>query len=164
MDSTVLPAKNGAASFLTNPQERTRFFRFLFVGTFGAVVDFGMFNLQVLAFKLNPVLASAISFISAIISNFLWNRYWTYPDSRSKSIRAQLAMFALVSGMGLVIRIPLFAFLEPRMIDLSARILPAGLSLDPTFAGHNFALAVSVLVVMMWNFFANRYWTYNDVQ
>ena len=37
----------------------------------------------------------------------------------------------------------------------------------PTYAvrlGENAALAVSVVVVMFWNFFANRYWTYNDVE
>jgi putative flippase GtrA len=25
-------------------------------------------------------------------------------------------------------------------------------------------LAVAVVIVMLWNFFVNRYWTYNDVQ
>jgi putative flippase GtrA len=110
------------------------------------------------------IVASTISFISAIISNFLWNRYWTYPDSRSKPIRAQIAQFFLVSGMGLIIRLPLFAFLEPRMINLSARVVPSTFPLTSTFLGHNSALAISVLVVMMWNFFANRFWTYNDVK
>ena len=160
----LLQTKNGPNSFLTNPQERTRFFRFLFVGAFGAVVDFGIFNLLILLFNMLAVIASGVSFVSAIISNFLWNRYWTYPDSRSKPIRAQIAQFALVSGMGLIIRIPLFAVLEPHMITLSGQIFPPSFPLPPTFVGHNTALAVSVLVVMMWNFFANRFWTYNDVK
>jgi putative flippase GtrA len=41
-----------------------------------------------------------------------------------------------------------------------------GLSLNlftPVFLGKNFTLAVAVGVVMLWNFFVNRYWTYNDI-
>jgi putative flippase GtrA len=29
--------------------------------------------------------------------------------------------------------------------------------------GKNMALILAVVVVMFWNFFVNRYWTYNDV-
>jgi putative flippase GtrA len=36
-------------------------------------------------------------------------------------------------------------------------------TLDPDLLAKNFTLAVAVLVVMFWNFFVNRYWTYSDV-
>ena len=39
--------------------------------------------------------------------------------------------------------------------------LPA--SISPDFLGHNLALAIAVGAVLLWNFFVNRYWTYNDV-
>ncbi len=149
---------------LTNVQERTRFLRFLVVGLIGAVVDFGVFNLLTQLTTILPVIASGISFICAIISNFLWNRYWTYPDSRTKPMGAQLAQFSLVSGIGLVSRIPLFAFLDPNLISAADMTLPPGFFLNSRFVGHNVSLAISVLVVMMWNFFANRFWTYNDVK
>jgi putative flippase GtrA len=71
---------------ITNPRERTRFFRFALVGFMGAVVDFGVMNLLSQVFKVPLVIAGTISFIAAIISNFTWNRYWTYPDSRSKPL------------------------------------------------------------------------------
>jgi putative flippase GtrA len=35
--------------------------------------------------------------------------------------------------------------------------------LTPTLLAHNLALAGAVIVVMFWNFFINRYWTYSDV-
>ena len=82
-------------SILTNPRERTRFFRFAIVGIIGAIVDFGVMNLLVGIFRFPLVLAGTISFIAAIISNFIWNRYWTYPDSRSKSVFRQLIEFAI---------------------------------------------------------------------
>jgi putative flippase GtrA len=41
--------------------------------------------------------------------------------------------------------------------------LSLGISLRPEFLAKNCTLAVAVGVVMLWNFFVNRYWTYNDV-
>lgn len=151
-------------AILTNPQERTRFLRFAVVGIVGAVVDFGAFNLLTNLFGMVAVVASVLSFIAAVINNFIWNRYWTYPDSRSKPIAKQLAIFALISFGGLLIRTPLFAFLEVRLVDLIAAFEPTMFGIfSAEFLGHNLALAISVIVVMFWNFFVNRYWTYNDV-
>ncbi len=148
---------------ITNPQERGRFLRFAVVGVIGAVVDFGTFNILTGIFKLAGVLSSVISFTAAVTSNFLWNRFWTYPDSRSKNVSRQIVQFAVVSLIGLGIRTPLFAWLEKVLITFFDKNLSKTFFLSPTFVGHNIALAIAVLVVMMWNFFANRYWTYNDV-
>lgn len=151
-------------SILTNSRERTRFLKFATVGIIGAVVDFGTFNLLSSLVGLSAVTASVFSFIAAIISNFTWNRYWTYPDSRSKRISQQLVQFTLVSVIGLMIRTPIIAVLEPlfrrlflRMVVSPVRILPGHV------LAENLALAIAVIVVMFWNFFINRYWTYNDV-
>jgi putative flippase GtrA len=38
-----------------------------------------------------------------------------------------------------------------------------GKSLTPEFLARNVTLAIAVGIVMLWNFFMNRYWTYNDV-
>ena len=149
-------------SLLARRQERVRFFRFMVVGAFGAVVDFGTFNLLTLVAQIPAILSSMISFTAAVISNFIWNRYWTYPDSRSKPIAGQLVQFALVNVVGLVIRTPLFAFLEKPLQHLFELLAPT-LPFSPEFLGHNIALAIAVGVVMLWNFFVNRYWTYNDV-
>lgn len=149
---------------LTNPRERTRFLRFAVVGIIGAVVDFGTFNLLNGLFGVPAVWASVISFSAAIISNFTWNRFWTYPDSRSKRLSVQLVEFMVISLVGLAIRTPLFAFLDKVLLVIlsSSGIEVIGLSAE--FIGHNLALAISVVVVMFWNFFVNRYWTYNDVE
>jgi putative flippase GtrA len=147
---------------LTDSRERSRFFRFAVVGSIGAVVDFGVFNLLIAFFGTPAVLASVISFGSAVVSNFVWNRYWTYPDSRSKRIVRQVLEFTVVSLTGLAIRTPLFALVERPLRGLFERAAPS-LPLSPDFLGHNLALAIAVGVVMFWNFFVNRYWTYSDV-
>jgi putative flippase GtrA len=149
---------------LVNQQERTRFVRFLVVGTIGAIVDFSFFNFLVGLLNLDAVLASVFSFCAAILSNFTWNRFWTYPDSRSKNMIRQIIQFSVVSIIGLGIRTPLFAVLEGplQMMYANLQFLPTSL-LSSEFLGHNTALAIAVIVVLFWNFFVNRYWTYNDV-
>ena len=151
---------------LTNAKERSRFIRFAIVGAIGAVIDFGVFNFLtnlVDFFKENVVWASVISFILAVISNFTWNRLWTYPDSRSKPVSRQLTQFVTVSLIGLLIRTPLFSFLEKTLTQFfSGRW--SFKPLTSVSVAHNLALAIVILIVMIWNFIANRYWTYNDVK
>lgn len=148
---------------LTNPIERTRFLKFAAVGVVGAIVDFGTFNLLSTILHVNPVISSIISFGTAVGSNFLWNRYWIYPETRrAKSFRRQGAQFALVNFVGFLIRTPLFAFLE-QFLKNDFLSLNTAYGLKPNFLEHNLALAISVIAVMLWNFFINRYWTYNSV-
>jgi putative flippase GtrA len=204
-------------TILTNRKEQTRFLKFMLVGAIGTLVDFGIMNLLKLV-GMPLVWAGTISFICAILSNFIWNRYWTYPDSRSHPISNQLIMFFIINVAGLAIRLPILYFLELPMqkllralnleicltpeflttnftlaiavgvvimffivnvaglairlpilnfLELSMqkifRALNLGIYLTPEFLATEFTLAVAIGVVMLWNFFANRYWTYNDV-
>jgi putative flippase GtrA len=149
---------------LLNPRERTRFLRFLLVGLVGAIVDFGIENLLHRLFGVPYVWSGTISFICAIFSNFIWNRYWTYPDSRSKPIVGQLLQFSLVNVIGLVIRVPILRFLEPEITKIFNTLPERILILPADVMGENVTLAIAVGVVLFWNFFVNRYWTYGDVE
>jgi putative flippase GtrA len=168
-------------------KEAERFFKFSVVGAIGFVVDFGTFNLllnplsalfganglfyaELLVYGLShdqivtivPTLAGMVSFIAAIISNFIWNRYWTYPDSRSKSFRRQFAQFVLVSVTGILMRIPIMAYTYRPFSAAFAAVAPGLIHLAERI-GKNLSLILAVIVVMFWNFFVNRYWTYGDV-
>lgn len=149
-------------NLITNSSERSRFIKFMAVGGIGAIVDFGIMNLFSKLFNTPLTLAGSISFICAIISNFFWNRYWTYPDSRTRPISRQLIMFFIVNVAGLVIRLPILHFLEPPIKNIFEGF-NFNYPLSPELMGKNFTLMVAVGVVMLWNFFINRYWTYNDV-
>lgn len=150
-------------NFLKNPAERTRFLKFCVVGVIGFVVDFGIMNL-LLHLTGNARLASTVSFIAAVISNFIWNRYWTYPDSREKPLMQQLGQFFLINVIGLGIRYLLFLTIDQPIINLAEIILPSDFFISPSVVGHNITMVIAVFIVMMWNFFANRLWTYNDVK
>ncbi len=146
---------------LTETKERVRFLKFAAVGTIGAVIDFGVMNLMTHLFDMKLVYAGTISFICAVISNFILNRYWTYPDSRSRHLLHQLGMFFIVNAAGIAIRIPVLHFVEPIMLSYFGKI--AVQMLPAEFLAKNFTLALAVGIVMLWNFFINRYWTYNDI-
>ncbi|MCJ7624332.1 MAG: GtrA family protein [Anaerolineaceae bacterium] len=145
----------------SNTKERTRFFRFAIVGIIGAIVDFAIMNVLLLL-HLSYVFSGTVSFIAAVLNNFIWNRHWTYPDSRSKPVSQQMIQFVVINVIGLAIRIPLLAWLEGILIRFAENILSGGV-FTPQFIGHNLGLAIAILIVMFWNFIANRYWTYNDV-
>jgi putative flippase GtrA len=147
---------------LTETKERVRFLKFAAVGTLGAVIDFGVMNLTSHMFDMKLVYAGTISFICAVISNFTLNRYWTYPDSRSRHVLRQLGMFFVVNAAGIAIRIPILHFVEPVMARAFQDMVHLSYNSAELLA-KNATLAVAVGIVMLWNFFINRYWTYNDI-
>ncbi len=148
---------------LTNKREQSRFLRFAIVGAIGAMVDFGVMNLLSHFTSMPLVLAGTISFVCAVISNFTWNRYWTYPESRSRPLIHQLGMFFVVNTAGVLIRIPVLHFVEPLILSMLEDT--AHLShLSADFLARNGTLALAVGIVMLWNYFINRHWTYNDIE
>jgi len=147
---------------LTDTKERNRFLKFALVGTLGALIDFGVMNALSHWAGMSLVVAGTISFICAVINNFTWNRIWTYPESRSRPLFGQLGMFILVNLAGVAIRIPTLHYLEPPLLRFVVSSLHTTY-ITAEFYAKNLTLAAAVGIVMMWNFFVNRYWTYNDI-
>lgn len=148
-------------------KELERFLKFSVVGTIGAVVDFGTLYVLHAALGLQIVLANTCSFTAAVLSNFTWNRYWTYPDSRSKPLRTQMSQFFIVNVAGWGINTAILLLLRYPCVSLVESLSPYLSFLDdPDLAykmGYNLAKAIATGVVLFWNFFINRYWTYSDV-
>jgi putative flippase GtrA len=168
----------GRARALLQNKEFKRFSKFFVVGIIGAVIDFSTLHIldatnifqatywkTPFGFPIDELgIVGAWGFTAAIISNFIWNRYWVYPDSRSKPVQSQVVTFFAVNIVGLIIRTPILELLQNPLISLAHGILPR---VGPDLAdsiGKTFAWAAAVIAVMLWNFFVNRYWTYNDVK
>ena len=147
---------------LTANKERVRFLKFATVGAIGSVIDIVIMNLLTHLLNMRLVYAGTISLICAIVSNFMLNRYWTYPDSRSRHFLHQLTMFFLVNVVGILFRIPILHFVEPVMAGAFERMVRLSHASAEILA-RNATLAFAIGVVMIWNFFINRYWTYNDI-
>jgi putative flippase GtrA len=146
---------------LKNPVEQRRFLKFAAVGISGSVVDFGVFNLVSSILGVSSTASQAISFTLAVFNNFIWNRLWTYPETKKSSIWKPFIQFGVVNVIGLGIRTLLFLLMEVQMINLAAFALPK--FNNPTIIGHNLTLALVILIVMLWNYFANRYWTFKEI-
>lgn len=147
---------------LKDIKERRRFVKFALVGALGSVIDFAVMNMLSHWAGMPLVMAGTISFLCAVLNNFTWNRIWTYPESRSRPLFSQLGMFFIVNAAGVAIRIPTLHFLETPILRLVEGAFHATRFTAGLYA-RNLTLAAAVGVVMLWNYFVNRYWTYNDI-
>ena len=135
-----------------NRTEFRRFLKFGIVGIIGSVVDFSILNLCIQAFDMAKWLANTFSFTAAVISNFTWNRLWTFPESRAKPLLPQLGQFFVVNLGGYVINQIIFLSLDRYVFA------PWG-----TW-GYNISKAIAIGVVLFWNFGINRIWTYRKIK
>ncbi len=169
METSPLIARIATKTSL-NPKELERFIKFAIVGAIGAVVDFIVLNIMKIIFEqmglgigwhvgLSPnqiqlIAANSISFTTAVISNFTWNRLWTFPESRNRPIVPQLLQFATVNVLGLIINTIILVTMDHYVFSL--------------FFGHrvsyNLAKAFAIGVVLFWNFGINRIWTYKGIE
>lgn len=161
----------------STPKETKRFVKFLFVGAFGFLVDFGSFNLLhrlgfgnglaanlpfAAYFMEHPeVIEQSISFTLAVISNFIWNYFWIYPEARDANQAKKITKFVIVSVAGLLIGVPVFALALLVWRPVSAALGLEGL---PFNVSGNLALMTRVGVLLFWNFYLNRRWTYREVR
>jgi putative flippase GtrA len=135
-----------------NNKELERFAKFAMVGALGAVVDFTALNILILGPGIPKVWANTCSFTLAVLSNFTWNRRWSFPESRARPLRTQLPQFALVNLIGLAINQVVFLGLDHYLFT-------------PWFGplGYNLAKAVAIIIVLFWNYGINRMWTYKGL-
>jgi putative flippase GtrA len=152
-----------------NSKEVTRFLKFSVVGTLGAVIDFGGLNLLILTFGFSKVLANTCSFTAAVFSNFVWNRLWTFPESRDRPIAPQLIQFFLVNIGGLLLNQAIFLSLdawllgEAGLLAVPMAALALNIGLAHYKLAYNLSKAIATIIVLFWNFGANRLWTYRGI-
>jgi putative flippase GtrA len=145
-----------------NRKEAKRFLKFMFVGAMGAIVDFGTLNILAHVFDVPVTIAGVISFSLAVTQNFLWNRYWTYPESRAFPLVPQYLQFLIINATALLIRVPILVLVPSRAIALFESIGVAPNTAE--VLGNNFALALAVGIALFWNFFVNRFVTYRHIK
>lgn len=132
-------------------QEVTRFTRFLTVGAVGTLLDFSILTVLKLA-GLPTLFANSLSFTAGLLNNFTWNRLWTFGDIVKADWCRQLAQFTLVSLIGLTLN---------NLIVLSLEGILGTLLGQPQW-GYLPAKVIATGVVVFWNYFANRTWTFKN--
>ena len=130
-------------------KELVRFSRFALVGALGTALDFGL--LTGLKFSGLPTLAAnTFSFSAGLANNYILNSHWTFADRNSRENTTRFFQFFLVSIVGLAINNAIVILLE----------VPFGNRIGDPAWGYVPAKAVATGVVVFWNYFVNRNWTF----
>ena len=122
-----------------------KFLKFCVVGVSGTAIDFGLTWLCKEIFKIPKFLANAIGFVVAATNNYILNRIWTW-GSTSDQVGVEYAKFFTVSLIGLGLNtLILYIFNEKIKFNFYvSKVIATG-------------------VVMLWNFFANNFFTFAGV-
>lgn len=122
-----------------------QFIRFCLVGLTNTLIDFSVYLLLTRFFGFwskHYLVANFIAFSTAATWSYFFNKYWTFQD-QAKPQAVQFIKFFAVSLIGLCINetilFSLVHFLK--LYDLIAK-------------------ACAIAVVTLWNFSANKYWTF----
>lgn len=141
--------------------EVRRFTKFATVGALGSITHFGIDNILILFFGIPFVYANPLGFGATVLQNFILNRRWTFPESQSRNAKKQLTQFVIISVIGLIINQAVT--LVTRYLLGSTWIRLFGSEQLSNVVNDNFALAFAIGVVLIWNFAANRIWTYRGL-
>ena len=116
-----------------------QFARYVVVGGGAFVVDFGTLALLNKLAGLNYLWSAGISFSLGLVVNYLVAVRWVFADRRVQRRSVELAVYALVGVVGLLLN------------QLTIWVLTAGVGLDPLVS----KLAAGA-VVLLWNFGARK--------
>jgi putative flippase GtrA len=136
--------------------------KFGIVGTLGFFVDAGSLYILTRGLFLSLYLGQAFSFTIAVVHNFIWNRRWTFPESRKRPMHGQMVRFYLTNLGGLIIRSGIIAFVAPKFERLSLTFQVPGI--PPKFLSDYASLSLAILIVTVWNYVLSRWWTFRHLE
>lgn len=118
-----------------------QFVRFAGVGVVSAIGHYGLLIALVQGFHLGPVKASSAGALLGAWINYSLNYRYTFRST--KQHRESVTKFAVVATVGLAINT---ALMWVGVVLLAANYL--------------ISQVATTLIVLLWNFSANRYWTF----
>lgn len=156
-------------------KEVRRFVKFCIVGLSSTIVQFAFLNLLYYRAHLPLIPSLTVAFILSVCNGFYWNRRWTFKESRQISAHEQYVRFLAVNVVAWLLNTSIVVLIIAHFANHGA----GGLLTNP----HNFVtIATTMLsgqgkkvypplmvngstlaaagVVVFWNFFANRLWTF----
>lgn len=119
-----------------------KFLKFGVVGFSGLIVDFSITWICKEKLKIHKYISSSLGFIVATGTNYTLNRYWTFNNHDPATI-VQFGKFFVVSLVGLALSNALIYLLN-----------------DKLKWNFYFAKACAIVLVSLWNFFANYLYTF----
>ena len=133
-----------------------QFIKFAVVGVSNTAVDWIVYYLLInfvfLEISQKPI-AKLISFLVAVINSYIWNTIWTFREEYQKT----------VSGKGNIIKkrgIIFMRFVVVSLFGWGINYLAFKLTISRIPTPDIIALIVASGAAIIWNFFANKFWTY----
>ncbi len=117
--------------------------KFALVGLFGMGVDFLFTWIFKEKLNLNKFAANSIGFITAVLSNYILNRIWTF-SNQNPQILLQFISFLVISIIGLSLNL-LFVYLFNEKLKIEFYL----------------SKLLAIGMVFIWNFSANLLFTFN---
>jgi len=96
--------------------------------------------------------SKVISSGTATLNSFIWNRQWTFRVRGSHACVRQFAKFVTVNLVGIMLN------------STTTTLLVRPFLPDPPKMVFMMAQATATGIVLFWNFFANKYWTFRTPQ
>ncbi len=147
-----------------NKSNIIQFIKFAIVGIFNTGIDWVVFFLlnMILFFDIHESFAKAVSFLFAAVNSFILNSLWTFKteyfgkisqaddkQEKAKTNSRFFAKFLIVSLVGWGINTLIFSVFRYQIFhglqDIQSKII---------------SLAFASLIVLIWNYLANKLWTY----
>lgn len=135
-----------------------QFVKFGITGTIGAIVDFSTYNFITRAlgftafytvFNVDVIVANNISVFLAIVSNFIFNKYWTFRDKSGQVARQWAGFFAFNTFTWLLNQLLVGFFISHVVFfdvffgtqeDNAAKVVAIGVILFLNFLGSKFLI------------------------
>ena len=150
-------------------QELVRFAKFCVVGISGTVIDFGLLNLFYNVLGVHQVLSNIVSVSAATVNNYTWSRFWVYPETRDQAGGRKFLQFIIVSIIALGLNTSIlwatdqWILGETGLLRSPVASVVGWIGIEHKVFSSNAAKVIATGIVLFWNFFANRLWTFRDI-
>lgn len=124
---------------------KIQFFRYVFVGGFSFIVDYGLLFILTEFFHLFYLISATISFIVGLVINYLLSTKWIFKKSKLSSTTLEFIIYGIIGVIGLILNnIMLFIFTDLLIIH------------------YMISKLITAVIVMGWNFFGRRIILFNN--
>ncbi|MDP4177905.1 MAG: GtrA family protein [Bacillota bacterium] len=133
---------------LIKNKEPKHIIKFGCVGFLNTVLDFGIFSLLNSFFGLNYVVSQIISYSSGTFNSFLFNKFWTFNDSKTnKKTTMEMVQFIVVNSG-----------------SLGASLLGLNIFLNHSSMNSFLAKIISMVLAQVVNFLGYRFWVFGKLE
>lgn len=130
-----------------------QFVKFCIIGFSSMILDAGIAWVLTFGSHWNGNMARVVSFSVAVTNGFIWNSLWTFRGLGSGARHAQYAKFVAVNIVGLGLNL---AIMNGVYLLATGHLISA----HPIKQYWCVAMGVAVVCVSLFNFLANKYYTF----